>query len=474
MITNPGDSSNLERYAGQTKQLLGAVSVRTKILGIVLALTTVLGLGITWQVRAVLHQVLIGELDSRGQSVASDIAGRSADPLLLDDTLSLHDLLTDTVANHPDALYAYVVDPSGNVVAHTFGADGFPTQLLGIHPGDDGEIIYGSSEGTVHEYSAPIFDGRAGTARVGLSEKRLQNVINAITGQMLLTTLVVALAGIAAAIFLTWILTRPILDLVHTTKKVGAGDLAARARRWAKDEIGVLADAFNHMVDDLQESQATINEKEAARTRLLEQLITAQEEERKRIARELHDGVGQALNSLTLGISALTLATGAEDLNARASKLRAITDETLQTVRQLGRDLRPSVLDDLGLAEALRNYAADFENIYPEFAVDTHFDLATRLHSTVEIALYRMVQESMTNAARHSRGRTISVLVTQRNGLVQAIIEDDGVGFDVDAMRRSGTSVGIHSIIERADLLGGRVRFESGSGGTSVYIEVPS
>ncbi|HDK44915.1 MAG TPA: sensor histidine kinase, partial [Actinobacteria bacterium] len=207
---------------------------------------------------------------------------------------------------------------------------------------------------------------------------------------------------------------------------------------------------------------------------LLEQLITAQEEERKRIARELHDDVGQALNSLTLGISALALANGTEDANARASELRAITDETLQTVRQLGRDLRPSVLDDLGLAEALRNYAADFRSTYPEFSVDTHFDLTTRLQSTVEIALYRMVQEGMTNAARHSHGRTISVLVTQRNGLVQAIIEDDGVGFDVNAMRRSGKSVGIHSISERADLLGGRVRFESGSGGTSVYIEVPT
>ncbi|HDK46102.1 MAG TPA: HAMP domain-containing protein, partial [Actinobacteria bacterium] len=356
MTTRTADPSGLERYAGQTKQLLGAVSVRTKILGIVLALTTVLGLGITWQVRAVLRQVLIGELDSRGRSMASDIAGRSVDPLLLDDTLSLHDLLADTVAHHPDALYAYVVDPSGNVVAHTFGVDGFPTQLFDIHHDADGESIYESSEGTIHEFSAPIFDGRAGTARVGLSETRLQNVINAITGQMLLTTLVVALVGIAAAIFLTWILTRPILDLVQTTRKVGSGDLAARARRWAKDEIGVLADAFNHMVNDLQQSQATIDEKEAARTRLLEQLITAQEEERKRIARELHDDVGQALNSLTLGISALALANGTEDANARASELRAITDETLQTVRQLGRDLRPSVLDDLGLAEALRNY----------------------------------------------------------------------------------------------------------------------
>jgi signal transduction histidine kinase len=466
-------SSRFESYTAAARDLLGAASIRTKILGIVLALTTVLGLGITWQVRTVMHTVLLDELDSRGTSVVSDLAARSVDPILLNDTFALHQLLVQTVGNHPDIAYAFVVDPDGKVIAHSFGDEGFPTQLLSLSI-TDGRAVYDSTNGRMHDFSAPIFDGQAGTARVGMSETRLHNVIDGVTGQMLLTTLVVALFGVGAAIFLTWILTRPILDLVGTTNQVGSGDLAARAKLWAKDEIGVLAEAFNTMVADLEVSQATIEEKEAARTRLLEQLITAQEEERKRIARELHDGVGQALNSLSLGISALGQVEDRDQAREMAAELREMTAETLQTVRQLSRGLRPSILDDLGLAEALRHYAAEFRSLYPEFRVDTHLDFTTRLSPAAETTLYRMVQEGMTNAARHSGGSTISVVVSQRDGWTQAIIEDDGNGFDFESVRKSGQSVGIHGMTERAELLGGKVRFESSERGSTIFIEVPT
>jgi len=455
------------------KQVLGAASVRTKILGIVLALTLVLGLSITWLVRTTTSQVLLDELDARGTAVVSDLAARSVDPVLLNDTYALHQLLTQTIANHQDAAYAFMLDADGNVLAHTFGPEGFPVQLLGLER-DGAEVVYDSAQGRIHDFAEPALDGLAGTARVGLSEVRVRSLVSGITAQMLLTTLAVAVFGVGAAIFLTWLLTRPILDLVATTRQVGSGDLSARARHWAKDEIGVLAQAFNHMVEELEESQATIAEKEAARTRLLDQLITVQEEERKRIARELHDGVGQALNSLALGITSLAQAGTPETAATEAAHLRSVTDETLNAVRQLGRELRPSVLDDLGLAEALEHYAAEFTSIYPQFHVDTHLDLGARLPTTVETALYRMVQEGMTNAARHSGGCNISVVASQHDGWTRAIIEDDGWGFDVDTVRRRGESVGIHGMRERAELIGGSVRFESSSSGTTVFIEVPT
>ncbi len=470
--SNPGQ--NFDQYVERGKQLLGGVSVRTKILGIVLGLTTLLGLGVTWEVRVVMGRVLLDELDTRGTAVISDLAARSVDPILLNDSFSVHQLLTQTVANHPDVLYAFVLDPQGRVKAHSFGADGFPAQLLDLERNDEGASVYDSSLGRIHDFAEPILEGRAGMARVGMSETRLQALIDAITGQMLLTTLVVSLFGIAAAIFLTWILTRPILDLVSTTKRVGSGDLSARARHWAADEIGVLADAFNAMVAELEDSQATITEKEASRTRLLGQLISAQEEERKRIARELHDGVGQALNSLTLGIFALAQMDDEAEIDAKVVELRNATEETLRTVRQLSRGLRPSVLDDLGLSEALGHYVAEFTTLYPGFDVDSHLEISRRLQPAAETALYRMVQEAMTNAARHSSGRTISLVLSQRDGWTQAIIEDDGTGFDVEAVRREGESVGIHGIAERADLVGGHVQFESTGLGTTVFIEVPT
>ncbi|MCP3974262.1 MAG: HAMP domain-containing protein [bacterium] len=455
----------------------GGFSVRTKILGIVLALTTVLGLVVTWQVRTVMTGVLMNELDNRGQSVVSDLAARTSDPILLNDTYGVFELLDDTVANHPDATYAFVLNSDGRVVAHTFGDAGFPTALLEINPSGDlaasGYLRLETDEGLVHDFQAPILDGRVGAVRLGLSEDRLSGVITGITTQMLITTVFVGLAGVAAASLLTWLLTRPILDLVKTTRDVGAGDLSARATHWADDEIGSLGVAFNRMVRDLEANRDTIADNEAARTRLLEQLIDAQEEERKRIARELHDGVGQGLSSLMVGMAVLTKSSTDEAVIAKREELQALAEETLDQVRQLGRELRPSALDDLGLAAALDRYAQDFEVLHPQLSVDLHVDLPGRLPPTAETNLYRIVQEGMTNAARHSSAGQLSVLVTRRNGLVKAIIEDNGQGFDPVAARRKGRSVGIHGMQERAELIGGKVTIESGRDGTSVFVEVP-
>jgi signal transduction histidine kinase len=291
---------------------------------------------------------------------------------------------------------------------------------------------------------------------------------------MLITTVFVGLAGVAAASLLTWLLTQPIRDLVHTTREVGAGDLSARARHWADDEIGSLGVAFNRMVKDLEANRETIAQNESARTRLLEQLIDAQEEERKRIARELHDSVGQALSSLMVGMAVLTRSSTDAAVNAKREELQLLAEETLDQVRRMGRQLRPSALDDLGLAAALDRYSEDFEVLHPQLSVDLHVDLPHRLPSTTETNLYRIVQEGMTNAARHSSAGNLSVVVTNRNGVVKAIVEDDGNGFDPVAARRKGQSVGIHGMQERAELVGGRMTIESGRGGTTLFVEVPA
>lgn len=469
------------RLAEEMWSRIGGVSVRTKILGIVLTLTILLGLGITWQVRAAMNQVFFDELDRRGLSVASDLAARSTDPILLNDIYALHQLLTDTVTVHPDVLYAFLIDADGQIIAHTFGETGFPGELLSLERRSTTSMpenavhvaTFSSDEGIVHEFAAPIWGNGLGTAHLGLTETRLHGVVNGVTGQMLLTTLAVSLVGVFAAMLLTWLLTQPILHLVEMTKQVGQGNLLAHAPHWADDEIGALADAFNQMVADLRIGRQAISEKEAARTRLLEQLITAQEEERKRIARELHDGVGQSLTSLLLGMKLACQVDDVEMMRQKSEEMRIFASNTLEDVRLLSRQLRPSVLDDLGLQAALQRYATEFGLQHPHITVDLHCNLSTRLPATTEITLYRIIQEAMTNAARHAGGHTVSVLLSARNGRVQVIIEDDGIGFDPDKVRRASGSVGIHGMIERAELVGGWLDVESGTDGTTVYVDIP-
>jgi signal transduction histidine kinase len=245
-----------------------------------------------------------------------------------------------------------------------------------------------------------------------------------------------------------------------------------RAPHWNDDEIGALSDAFNQMVSELEISQQTVIEKENARTHLLSRLISAQEEERKRIARELHDGVGQALTSILVHIKVLAQSQDPVT-QTRMAELRRLVDETLIDVRLLSRELRPSALDDLGLAAALERYMAEFRVRYPHLETDLHCTLRRRLPPNIETSLYRIIQEAMTNTARHSRATSLSVVVGERAGAVHAIIEDNGEGFDVESTRRAGSSVGLHSMTERSELLNGTLEIESSGEGTTIYAAIP-
>jgi signal transduction histidine kinase len=271
---------------------------------------------------------------------------------------------------------------------------------------------------------------------------------------------------------LTWLITRPILDLVTTTERLRQGDLSVRAPHWNDDEIGALSDAFNQMVAELEANQKSIIEKENARTHLLSRLISAQEEERKRIARELHDGVGQALTSILVHIKVLAQQQDPA-AQARMAELHQLVDATLTDVRMLSRELRPSSLDDLGLAAALERYVAEFAVRFPHLEVDLHCKLTRHLPPNLATSLYRLIQEAMTNSARHSDATSLSVVVSQRDGYVHTIIEDNGGGFDVESALRAGSSVGLHSMTERSVLLNGRLEIESSSDGTTVYVEIP-
>jgi len=473
-------TSHLRRAFTQwLEELLAAVSsvsVSTKILGMVLALTIALGLGVTLQVRAVMTETLLAELDNTGEAIGRDLAMRSDLLLAANEPRTLTALLTETVRNYADVRYAFVVDANTGVVAHTL-AEQVPAELLALTatqpPFQAAHLRYENYEGQLHDFMQPIGADHAAFVRVGLGEQRLNAIIDSTTRRMLLTTFYVAVAGVLAATLLTWLLTRPILDLVTTTNRVRQGDLTARAPHWTDDEIGTLANAFNGMISDLETSQQAVIEKEAARSHLLSQLVEAQEEERKRIARDLHDDVGQALTSALVGIKVLEQSAPGAETQTKIAALRQVLNQTLTRVRLLSRQLRPSALDDLGLAAALERYISEFMSRYPEMTVDLHCDVATRLPATVEISLYRIMQEAMTNSARHSGATTLSVLVTQREGRIQAIVEDNGHGFDVSSARRAGSSVGLHSMIERSELLGGKLNIESNADGTTVYVEIP-
>jgi signal transduction histidine kinase len=200
-------------------------------------------------------------------------------------------------------------------------------------------------------------------------------------------------------------------------------------------------------------------------------VVEAQEQERKRLARELHDETGQALTSILLGLKSLEQGSSEED-RERVASLRELVVSTLQDVRRLAVELRPAALDDFGLAPALERLA-ETHRAHDGIAIDVEVRLDDeRLPAEVETAVYRIVQEALTNVAKHADAARISILVARRNGNVVAVIEDDGAGFDPESVRDE--SLGLAGIRERLALLGGRLRLETAPGnGTTLAAEVP-
>jgi len=455
--------------------VVGAVSVRSKILGIVLGFIILLGAGVIIQSRYALAATMTAQLEEQSVSVSRDVAARATDPILLNDLLGLHDLLDETLANNPNVRYAFIVDPQGQVIAQTFEG-GFPLDLLTLNSVNPNEhhhsALIQTDEGLVWDTAVPILDGKIGTARIGLSDASMRAALSTLTAQLLLTIILVSATGVLVAVFLTWILTRPILALVTATKSVAKGDFTPRVPRWADDEIGDLAEAFNAMTEELARTDELRHEREVLRRQLLEKVITTQEDERRRIARELHDSTSQNLTSLIVGLRIMETNCAQCASISKATDLRDVASKTLDEVHDLSMRLRPRVLDDLGLAAALERLVSEWQARY-KIPVDVAIQLNERLPGDVETAIYRIVQETLTNIARHAQAKSASILVERRDDVVRVIVEDDGVGFDISS-NHGERHLGLLGMRERAELLNGTLVVESSpEHGTSIYIEMP-
>jgi signal transduction histidine kinase len=217
-------------------------------------------------------------------------------------------------------------------------------------------------------------------------------------------------------------------------------------------------------------ASAAVELSERVQRDALRRVVEAQELERRRLARELHDETGQALTSILLGLKSVEDAQSASQRDDAAAELRQLVVSTLQDVRRLAVELRPKALDDFGLLAALERLAQTFtEQIGIETDVEANLG-EERLSPEIETALYRLVQEALTNVVKHSRAGRVSISLVRKAHSVSAVIEDDGVGFTAP----SGEGLGLIGMRERVGLLDGRFEVESRAGhGTTIVAEVP-
>jgi two-component system, NarL family, sensor histidine kinase UhpB len=273
-----------------------------------------------------------------------------------------------------------------------------------------------------------------------------------------------ALAGVVVNFILLRVAFAPLRRVLVTIQAVERGDLSARVDVRAGDaDTATLARAFNGMLDRLSE----MRDEAAGLT------LRAQEEERRRLALELHDQTGQSLTALTLHAQAIGQTLAHEESGAairarsQAERLNALAQRTLVEVQAIARQLRPSLLDDLGVVAALLWLAEDAEE---RLGVSARMKIAgddlesgARIPAEIETALYRIAQESLTNAVRHGKARCIAIKLRSSAQGLTLTIADDGTGFAPgdEAPRREGGGLGVHGMRERARLLGGTLRLRS-------------
>jgi signal transduction histidine kinase len=452
-------------HAPIAKLLWSASSVRLyfKVLGIALIIASLFCVVTLYLVHHAVSSELQAELSERAEALLNLAAQETQAALDSSGTPGLRDRLAELLVNMPDGALIVVDD----------GAD-FTVRV--VDPGLVGAVQRVPSQG---DEALLLFRSRSlertqAVVTVGVSTARMEEKLHSAMASVGLWLLVCITLVTALVLGLTYLIVRPIRELVRATTSLREGEYATRATVHSGDEIGCLAQAFNELADNLQSRQQEVVDKEAERVSLIQHMIHSQEAERKVLARNLHDEIGQTISHLLMEMQG-----GCHKcLNGPplAEGLRNLIDEA----RRLAWDFRPSILDDYGLEIAIRRYAE--ERCAPlNIRVDCEWaDVSStngqnhRLPGEVEVTLYRIAQEAITNIIRHADARHASVVVLRNGAEVTLIIEDDGCGFDPDGLvDRDARPLGLMGMRERTQLLGGEMMIDSKPGsGTTVRVSL--
>lgn len=467
---------------------LSHLGIYSQVNGLIVGLLLLLGMLIWLLVQYATVDFLGHQMEKRGVDIGKYIAILSANDIVLDNHYALYERISNTRNNTEDVRYILITDSLGNIVVHTF-SDGLPKKLtvLAAEVFSSGEPYrikrYESNEGTIHEATVPIENGDIGYVRVGMSDKHMQQFLTRKNTEIFVGILLMALAAAIAATRLTSVIIRPIRRLAAAVAQIRQGNLPEHIAVKGNDEVGLLTGAFNEMVDGLKqkhrENDHLLEElrlKEAIRAELISKLFTIQEEERKRIARELHDEAGQSLTSLLAYLKVLASRSTDQKQQQVVEKVRELAVGLLAEMKNMALELRPPVLDDHGIVAAMERHCRNFSsqyNIPVCFSANIDKLIVT---NDVSLALYRILQESLTNIVKHAEALSATVMVMVELNTVTLLVADDGIGVAPHILEVSyeNKQLGLYGMRERAELLGGTFTIQAGQpSGTVITVQLP-
>lgn len=456
---------------------LSSVPFRIKVAILLAGVILLLGVIAVTYARNDIRRILGTELERRGEAIAKNLAANSTDALLTDDLYSLYEMVNRTKVSDADIRYILIINSGGAVRVSTFGNEGIPHGLLEANTPRSDQVSQlrrlKTEEGLIRDVGVPILQGKAGIVRVGMSDQAVEAAVGRDTRSLSIMAALSAILGFATSYLLADYLTRPLNRLLRAVQSVASGNLSQRITSPGKDEVGQLEKAFNTMTEALAKN-------ETERRDLLKKVISSQEEERRRIARELHDELAQQLTSVMLSLETVESRLAESDKTEKQILQRAkqVVQGSLTETRKLIGDLRPSVLDDLGLVPALRSYAETRLHPIQCKVVVLAVGVPGALPSVLETTVYRIVQEAINNVAKYAHASITKINLRLDADIFHGSVSDDGKGFEIIQYEPIAPSLagglGIQGMRERASLLGGTLSVQSIVGqGTSVSFSIP-
>ncbi len=450
------------------------VSLRVKMIGLVIFTAIFIGVLMILEIYFIFPEFNTIQLRELSTSMSKELSLQSVNYILDDNMFQLTKLLKDAVISNPDLIYAFIENNKGRVIASNF-SDGFPLVLLKInnkHFQSQSVLNIKTTNANVWDTKMPILKGELGIVRVGISAKRSGSIITSLIGSVAFAVVIAIIVGVIISSIIAWFIMMPIADLSKAAKAIGNGKYI-KVQPSSSDELGELISTFNEMSNSLRMLESERNEKESMRREFVSKVINAQEEERKRIARDLHDQLGQFLTYTKIKFKILEDLNDVFEIHKNVIALRDDLTKEVGAIHDMAEDLRPSTLDVMGLENTVSMYVDDFVKKYDISVNFYSINLNDkRFSNVIEISIYRVVQEALRNIIKHAKAKTVKVILEYNKDHIRGVIEDDGEGFNYEENLSKG--LGIYGMRERVELLKGRLDIESEvDHGSMIVFDIP-
>ena len=436
-----------------------ALSFRARLAIAMGSLILLIAAGIWVYLPRALEREAIALIGHKAETLAQLTAFTIHPAIYFRDRAALEEALSGT-RQDKDVAYVVVVDAEGRTLAAFHPERATPAGLARRTAG--GGV---AANRTLYEVMLPIREGQRELARlhIGMSLQRLNREVGQMRVAISVLSAIILAAGLLAVGLISDVMTRPLREVAAGAGRLAAGEPHVRVAEGRSDEIGRLATSFNDMA-------ARVAERDASLRQLSKRLLSVQEQERVRIAREVHDELGQALTAMKIDLQ--QLASRDEALHAPLGAIARTIDETVDLVRRIASDLRPTILDDLGVTAALEQ---QLRRLRESTGIRTTLTVSEEpeLDMLTGVTLYRIAQEALANVVRHAQASAVEISLSVRDGTAVLEISDNGRGATAEQIA-DPRSLGLIGMRERADLLGGSVTIAGRAGeGTVLTAMLP-